>query len=243
MYPQIDPSRVLVLTIAVGGYQIAFKKLIDSHAGYAKRMGYRHCLVQRIGKLHPRAAPWLKISVVAAALRRGYRQVLVVDADCLIRSNTPGLEHVVKPGKTIYGAEGFSGQLNSGFVLFCDEPQVERLLATMLANCEGKVAGGDWGENGHLNFYLRNFEGLALLPRCWNNNCNPDEFDYIRHFCGGTAMAQSLRISWWRRGLLAVLRYRLYKVGACHSLQRTVEQRTLYCLAQFPVLHQAGQSN
>ncbi|MEM7099133.1 MAG: hypothetical protein AAF541_12805 [Pseudomonadota bacterium] len=239
MHSTVVTQNVLVLTVALGGYRLVFDKLIASHSRYAQRHGYQHALIDKAGKIHPHAAPWLKLSLAKEALLRNYDVVLVVDADCLIRQDTPAIATVWKQDKYVYGVKGFSGRLNSGFLVFKRCPEVLELLELTLDSCERPVDGQDWGENGHLIYFSHSYSELAYLPRCWNNNCDPSARDYVRHFCGGTAMARNVPISIWRRWLLLLLRRRIQRLARCEGLRSQISSRTLYCLARYPVFHQA----
>ena len=201
--------RILLLSVAVNGYALVFKDNLSSHARYAHRNGYTHCVVDRAGKIASSHAPWLKVVLTLEALRRGYDLVIAIDADCLIRDNAPEIACVLRSGKCLYMARGFSGRLNSGFFVAVNSAGCLQLLEEVVGNCEREVDDRDWGENAHFDYFAAQYSGLQELDARWNNNFRPGLNDYVRHFCGGSCVERQLRLPLWRLLVLKVLRKRL----------------------------------
>ena len=179
-------NKVVVFTVAVNYYDKVFSQNITSQRNYARRCGYHFYCFNSRRWLHKTVAAWLKIALINEWLSRDYELVMFVDADCHIADDTPSFECVLKQKKYVYLANGFSGRVNSGMMILRNSIESRGLIRTLLENCEQKVLGADWGENGHVIYYTNNQPWLEVLDRCWNNNTFLGMSDFIRHYCAGT---------------------------------------------------------
>ena len=237
--PKSNSSSVLVICIAVRGYQSLFRTNIDSHRRYCEKMGYRYCLVNSMGSMERWQIPWMKVALMDHALRSKFDWVMCIDADCLINESMPPLQSLAQyEQKSLFMARGFSGQVNSGVFIARDDASSRFFVRTILANCERDVPGADWGENGHVSFFARQCKKLFVLPRAWNNNTDPSEVDHIRHYCGGTRMEKIFGRDLLRRIALKLIRPAVTpKPKTRNGLRALLQDRLLYCLAQYPELH------
>ncbi|WP_372780002.1 hypothetical protein [Litorivivens sp.] len=239
-------SKTLVFTVALNGYHWRYGELIRSQRRYAQRHGYQYVCVNRprINALGLETA-WLKLSLALNALEAGYDRVFYVDADARIRENTPSLDTLIKPGKYIYAAQGFSGRINSGVLLFTSAGPAKLMLSQILDNIDCTLPEADdvgWGENGHIIHFLTRWDGFQELPPLWNNNHSAELADYIRHYSAGPLRAEfpvppSRQIPAVLFGKLANL---LRRVKRLENNRRTIKQQlprlTDCALSHFPLL-------
>lgn len=179
----------LVISMGFNGYQWLYDKNRKTHEAYCKRHGYEYVFIEK-----PAFTPlmmecaWLKIPLIVSALESGRPWVLYVDADIEIKPTTPAIETIIEDGKSIYMANGFSGRLNSGFILTANNNDLIEILRTILREALNPLPPEDdvgWGENGHVIHFVKDFPGLKTLTFEWNNNQFPDSDDFIRHYSAG----------------------------------------------------------
>lgn len=185
--------RGLVLSFVGGGYHWRYAAELESQRLYAVRMGYdyRLAVLPVLHRLGPELV-WFKIHLIRAALQRGYDWVLFVDADARIQADCPPVEPLLRQGKSIYLAHGYSGRFNSGVMLFRRSNDSFEFLIKLLRNRTEPVPVEDavgWGENGHVINLARNNPAIQSLDERWNNNGKPFASDYIRHFSAGPMRA------------------------------------------------------
>jgi len=181
-------NNILVFCVALNGYERIYKSCIESQRKYAARHGYQYRLINRPGNASITASAWLKIPLLIEALNKGYKWIAFIDADCLIKPDTPSLQSLEKKDKYLYMGQGFSGRVNSGVIILKQDIRVLDLLKRILENSNTEVPEADWGENGHLIHYTKNWRGLHILDRRWNNNAEPLLQDFIRHYSAGGPM-------------------------------------------------------
>lgn len=183
-------SNTLVFCVALNGYERIYESCIESQREYAARHDYQYRLINRPGNASITASAWLKIPLLLEALLSGYEWVAFIDADCQIKPETPALESLEKEGKCLYMGQGFSGRVNSGVIIAKNETRIIDLFERILENSNNEVAESDWGENGHLIHFTKDWDGLHILDRRWNNNAEPLLKDYIRHYSAGGPMRE-----------------------------------------------------
>ncbi|MBF9237485.1 DUF273 domain-containing protein [Hymenobacter sp. BT683] len=186
-------NRTLVLSIALGGYDLVFRNCIKSQQDYCDRLGYEYRLITDSHyKLTASVSSWLKIVLIIKALKSGYDTIFFIDADCLVRPHTPGIEQIVADTESIYVAQGYSGRINAGVIIVKNTPQSLAFFQNILDKCEIKVPQDDYAlyENGHMIHYGKNSPEIKIIPRLlWNNNSEIDEKSYVQHYSGGPLRA------------------------------------------------------
>ncbi|PCJ19405.1 MAG: hypothetical protein COB04_05790 [Gammaproteobacteria bacterium] len=204
-----SPKRVMVFTVAVNYYDKVFSQNISSQRNYASRCGYEYYCFSTDRWLDKTVAAWLKIALINEWLARDYDYVMFIDADCFVAADTPRFECVLKTHKHVYLAKGFSGRVNSGMMILRNSKESKGLIWKLLVNCESRVAGADWGENGHVIYYTNNQPWLEVLDRCWNNNTFLDMSDFIRHYCAGTPFRERYPFQLMEQYYYTLLKLRL----------------------------------
>lgn len=197
--------QVLLICVALDGYEYRYQPQIESQRAYAARMGYQFWLVNRpLFSCMGKECAWLKLYLLQFALMHlPFDLILSIDADAEIKETCPRLESVLHNEKTIYLARGYSGRFNSGVILCKKEPTLVALISDILAHADKPVPAEDsvgWGENGHIIHWCKTFSGTAELDRKWNNNQDPHLTDYIRHYSNGPLyrLYQPSRFNLWQ---------------------------------------------
>lgn len=180
--------RVLVFCVALNRYDTIYARNIESHRRYAERMGYAYTLVREPVWATVREAVWLKIALLDSALRNEWDWVMFVDADCEITGVAPPVASLAQPGKEIYLAPGFSGNVNSGVIIARNGSNARDFFGKVLAAAGTSVPEEDWGENGHIIHFAKTCPAFAMIDRAWNNNADPAMVDYVRHYSAGGPM-------------------------------------------------------
>lgn len=183
--------KVIVFSIATGGYDKLFEKFILSHRQYCERYNYEYVLVKKSPrKLLATEASWLKVYLIKAALEVGYEWVLFIDADCEIRPHAPAFinEFNTVLDKSIFLAPGRSGRINAGVIFARNTTSAIRFFDQITSNADKKIPDEDSAayENGHFIYFGKNSKDVFLLEhKLWNNNSNFDSQSYIQHYSGG----------------------------------------------------------
>jgi hypothetical protein len=234
-----NQHNTLILSVGLNYYDRMFQRCIDSHRQFADRHGYQYLLINKPVSATITASAWLKIPLMLAALGKGYDWVMFVDADCEIKPSTPALATLTTPNHSLYMANGFSGRLNSGVIITRNSLDVIQLLGQVYANCDQEVDSADWGENGHLIHFTRNWPGLKVLESIWNNNADPDLNDYIRHYSAGGPMrnlyAVNTRERWTYLLITCYNRLQRNKYISRGAIKPTLEKLILEVLDLYPV--------
>lgn len=183
-----NTHNILVFCVALNGYDRIYQGCIKSQRHYAKQQGYCYRLISHQASVSITASAWVKIPLLIQALEQGYDWVAFIDADCQIKPQTPSLQSLEISGKSLYMADGFSGRINSGVMISKNDPQLHAFLQLIYDNCDKTFPETDWGENGHLIHFAKNWAGIHKLDRRWNNNAEPELQDYIRHYSAGGPM-------------------------------------------------------
>ncbi|MCM8569190.1 hypothetical protein NE848_07360 [Gramella jeungdoensis] len=205
-----NKNRVLVFSIALGGYASLFRDCIESQKKYCSRFDFGYINLKKSPYvLAPAEAAWLKVFLLREALSCDYDYIAFVDADCEIRKHAPSFVEVLrkKPSKHIFMCHGFSGRINSGVIFLKNTPQAHTYLETVLDNRHKKVPEEDKAlyENGHMIHYGKNNADVEILDfKKWNNNHYLDPTSYIQHYSGGI-----LREKYLKSHTLARKRYKL----------------------------------
>ncbi|NKC17567.1 MULTISPECIES: hypothetical protein [Pseudoalteromonas] len=195
-------NTTLIFSIALNGYQIRYRRHLESQRRYAEKMGYEYIVVEKpwVTNLGAECC-WLKLYLLRAALTAGYQYVLFVDADAYIQNDCPELTSLVKPDKFLFMAKGYSGKLNSGVMLMKSCPESIAWLDQIINAIHEPVSDIDtvgWGENGHVIHFAKGCDGLEVINEKWNNTRSEQCEDYIRHFNYGPMKSSFLDIIFHR---------------------------------------------
>ncbi|CAA0086999.1 Uncharacterised protein [Zhongshania aliphaticivorans] len=182
-------SKSMIFSLALNGYHWRYRQCLKSQQQYAARLGIEYEAVHRpsLSRLGGEVA-WLKLYLIRAALLAGYQHVLFIDADAEVSQFAPDFRQLLKNDKSIYAANGYSGRINSGVLLFKNSPAALEWLNTIIAEKNRPIPDDDnvgWGENGHVIHFLRSFDEFELLDSRWNNNHDITLRDFIRHYSAG----------------------------------------------------------
>jgi len=180
--------KPLVFSMGFNGYQWIYRDLIASQRRYCERHGYDYVMVQRPG-FTPllKECAWLKLPLIADALRAGRPWVLFLDADVRISDHAPALEGTFTSGKAFYLAKGRSGRVNSGVIAATNTTGTIQMLDDIVAAAQRPIPAEDdvgWGENGHVIHFLKSSPLLHELDTRWNNTTDASSSDYFRHYTG-----------------------------------------------------------
>ncbi|KAA8482791.1 galactosyl transferase GMA12/MNN10 family protein [Arcticibacter tournemirensis] len=185
-------SKVLVFSIAVGGYHKHFKSCIDTHRSYCQKYGYEYLLVDRAPRrLQGSEASWLKVPLMLQALRGDYEWVAFIDADCRFSDNMPPFDtcfNTLDPSRSIFMAPGISGRVNAGVIFLRNTAASIEFLETVIRNADAEVPSEDKApyENGHIIHFSKGNPSLYKLEHLqWNNNSVLNTESYIQHYSGG----------------------------------------------------------
>lgn len=197
-------SGFLIITLAMNGYQFAYRNFIATHKAYAKRLNAKHIQISRpyFSVLGVECC-WLKLHLLNKALKSGYEQVLILDADTWIKDATPDIRINRRAGKYIYMANGYTNRFNSGVLWVRNHPEAIAFFEQVINHRLETVPSEDevgWGENGHIIHHAKQSNIVAELDTKWNNTFNTELDDYIRHYNHGP-----FRSRWYKRVLHKIL--------------------------------------
>lgn len=182
-------KNVLIFTIATGGYHWLYRNNIESQRQYASKYGYTYSVVDRPQvSLAGKEIVWLKLYLIAEALKNSYDWVVFLDADTEVKPRCPDIVSLDTENKSIYMANGYSNRVNSGVLIFRNDRNSREFIKTVCENHLNPIPEHDsvgWGENGHVIHYAKNNKHVKVLDKKWNNNSHPDLQDYIRHYSAG----------------------------------------------------------
>jgi lipopolysaccharide biosynthesis glycosyltransferase len=178
-------QKILILSIALNGYQWMYQKELKSQQYYARKYGYVYQAVTRpfISLLGVECC-WLKLTLIRTALLSGYDNVLFLDADTMVHPNCPELNKVFQNGKYVYMAKGYSNRFNSGVLIARNHLKTIDWLTCVIDARFNKVRKENyvgWGENGHVIEFSKGVSFIVELDKKWNNTFDNHLKDYIRH--------------------------------------------------------------
>ena len=182
---------MIILCTASDNYVEKYKPCINSQISYCKKHNYEYKLVS--GKKEERNWKRSKIDELINLLKTTKKDVLLIDADCLIKEDCPRLE-ILLNDKSIYYANGKSGRLNSGVLYFKNNNTSLDFLKDLKEKLKYSVPRGkDYyvtkeGENGHIIWLKAEYEEtnrniFQEISKKWN--CSSPAFKdeaYILHF-------------------------------------------------------------
>ena len=182
-------NNVLVFSIALNGYQYYYKDNINSHREYSERYGYDYqCVSKPIVSATGIECAWLKIPLILAAFRRGYKWVMFIDADARINESCPSISEFEDFTESIFMARGYSERFNSGVIITRNQKESSDFFNKIITERNKSLPEEDnvgWGENGHVIHFSRNNPNVRKIDKVWNNNHTIELDDYIRHFSAG----------------------------------------------------------
>ncbi len=195
-------QQTLMFSMAFNGYDVLYNKCIRSQRAYAERQGYMYRFVSRPRWTSlTRECAWLKIALMIRALERGYGWVFFIDADAEVKPDTPPIQQLAEPTKSVYLVPGWSGRVNSGVLIVRNSADAIEMFRNILENAQKPVPDEDalsWGENGHVIHYSKNQAFVKICDRKWNNNADPAMDDYIRHYSNGPMRDTYKQVWMWR---------------------------------------------
>ncbi|NLD99612.1 MAG: hypothetical protein GX640_07035 [Fibrobacter sp.] len=183
-------KNILLLSVGLNGFNLLYKRCIDSHYCYARKYSYRYVCIDRTNlPLTPKESSWIKIPLIYEFLNSGYDWVGFVDADCMINSSAPPFESLDTPSKSIYMALGKSQRYNAGVFFVKNSQESKNFFKTVFDNCEFTIPEEDRlytrYENGHVIYFSKKFPIIQTIDKKWNNNSDTSLQDFIRHYSGG----------------------------------------------------------
>lgn len=238
-------NKILVLSIALNGYQFIYKDELRSHKQYAIKHGYAYEGINKplISKLGVECC-WLKLTLMKEALLSGYDGILFLDADTFVKDNCPALSTISKDKKLIYMSKGYSGRFNSGVIFIRNDPASIQWLNQIITARHNKVSDESdvgWGENGHVIEYSNGVPFIAELDKRWNNTSDPELNDYITHTNAGP-MRIKASIKLFHRVLffISARRQQLIKISSyfsssSHNLDYLLDETALI-ISHYPRL-------
>lgn len=178
-------GKLLVISLALNGYQYTYRKHLSTHKAYADRIGAQYLLVSKpfISKLGVECC-WLKLHLARQALCQGFDNVLLLDADAAVSEQAPDIRDNLVAGKYVYMAKGYTNRYNSGVMLLANHSSTIDFLDCVIGNRLKPIPAEDsvgWGENGHIIYYAKQSGIVKELNCVWNNTYKKGIEDYIRH--------------------------------------------------------------
>lgn len=181
--------NTLVFSIGLNGYDIGYRTCLDSQREYADRIGADFRVVTKPTVSNPAFAAWLKVTLLAAALKAGYDAVAYIDADCRISKNAPDFTtELARADGKICMSLGRSGRLNSG-VIFAENSEtstqfLDRVVASVVEDIPAEARANLRFENGNIIYIESIAGGVHVIDSRWNNSSDATMDDYIRHYTG-----------------------------------------------------------
>jgi hypothetical protein len=186
-----DGRTFTIVSVATPDYARTWSFCIASHRSYCESKGIKYELFSGLGQpLHPK---WSKLQYTLDALKTA-DGVMLLDADAEFAPNAPHFGTLLDahPEADILYANGLSGRLNSGVVIFRggDNSVGSAYLLECLEQRTTPVKAANFvtteGENGHLIQVMQDdrFKSkAAVLSRDWNCTV-PEGFATanIRHY-------------------------------------------------------------
>jgi len=182
---------MIILCTASDDYVKKYKPCIDSQIEYCNKNNYEYKLIT--GKKEERNWKRSKIEELITLLENTDNDVLLIDADCLIKNTCPQFDEFLND-KSIYYANGKSGRLNSGFLYFKNTIHSKQFLYDLEEKLKLPIPRGKGyyvtkeGENGHIIWTKHEYEKLnkdifQKISKKWNCSSPAAKKDaYILHF-------------------------------------------------------------
>lgn len=219
---------MLVFSIALNGYQWLYRNNLQTQRQYAHKINADYMLIDspKVVAMGTECC-WLKIPLILAALKKGYRYVLFLDADAYVNKTAPDIRRDLKDPPPILMAKGQSDRWNSGVIYAenCDDTFTffNHVLSRRHTDVDSKNSVG-WGENGHVIQVDHEINMISELPLRWNNTFDLHLNDHIRHFSAGKL----------RRGIVKIFVHKalhaLTAKAARYLKQRNHRQDATYLL-------------
>lgn len=184
--------KTLIFSVALNGYDLAYRRALQSHADYAARVGAIQVTVTRPSVRDPALAAWLKIPLMRRSLESDWDWVAYVDADCEFKEGAPSFTQTLEGpegGKgDIFMAEGRSGRINSGVMIARSSEGSRRFFNYVEESIDWSIPEQDRAglkyENGNVIHVDRVIQPITRLDLRWNNTFDPELPDYVRHYAG-----------------------------------------------------------
>ena len=188
MDTHLQGRKVLVLTIAINGYDVLFADWLASQEQYARTHHYDYLAITQSPPFRtpPAVCSWLKIPLILRYLGAGYDSVFFVDADCRISADAPAIETVYQPSKSIYFALDGSKRINGGVIVTTQDPQSTRFFrrALLMADVPSSLLPPEdrcLYENSALIYLSKRLPGTAIIDQRWNNSSGSQMGEFIWH--------------------------------------------------------------
>ncbi len=183
-------NQVLIFSIALNGYDKKWTNCIKSQRDYAKKNGYKYCLINKLSsELNFSESSWLKIPLIIKALENNFEMVCYLDADCMVSKKAPRVDTLKEEEKSVYLVKGYSGRFNSGVIIVKNNKKAKQFFKKVFSACDLPILKknervGFFGENGHIIHFAKNDKCIKEIDFKWNNTIDPMVNDYIRHYTG-----------------------------------------------------------
>ena len=126
-----------MFTIALNGYDAAYRSCIRSQATYCRKNGFSHVVVCRPLRINEVAlSAWLKISLMEKALSSGDSWIAFIDADARVKPGAPDFRTVDDGEHSVYAAKGRSGRWNSGVIFAKPHAGSRSFFSSVLRSAE-----------------------------------------------------------------------------------------------------------
>lgn len=230
-------KRTLCFTVALNLFDRRFSRLNHSRQNYARRFKFEYvCVNKPFFTTLGHSTKWMKVVLTLAALKEGFSEVLFLDGDVECRDCSPNIFLDLNENKTFFMANGFSGRPNAGVVVV--RRGAENVLIEILRNRLNPVPREDRvrddGENGHMIFASKNYEGFSLLDQKWNNNAFVDADDYFRHYSAGP-MRETYQFDWKERLAARTSAYFVRSARLLRIEPESLDSLALRVVRRYPV--------
>lgn len=179
----------LIFTIALNGYDSAYRDCLRSQVAYCRSQGFTHVVVRRPFRVSEVAlTAWLKISLMERALSAGTPWVAFIDADARIQTGAPDFRTVEDGDHSVYAAKGRSGRWNSGVIFARPHDDSRSFFSEVLRSARLPIPDEDRKnlrfENGNFITTARQTHAVGEIDLTWNNTYEASLNDHVRHFTG-----------------------------------------------------------
>lgn len=235
-------SKVLVFSIALGGYGDLYGSCIETIKEYSQRHDYDFELINSSPReLLPIEAAWLKLPLIVAALKKGYEWVAFIDSDIDIRPFTPPFDQQLNKedtNKSIFISTGKSGRLNSGVIFVKNTAESLSFFEHIIEKCDLMVPEEDRTafENGHIIHYGKTSNEIFILDHdMWNNNSKLNPDSYVQHYSDGNLRDWYFENRVGKKSFFSVLKTKLlkpFKHRKTAKLKRTRPEKLSLSIAE-----------
>lgn len=181
----MSKNKIAFLCVASDDFKITYERCLNSQIKYCEKNNYDHLIFSDINEYGVETSWYWKKIYLAKHFLKEYQYIVIIDADCEIRTTTPNLEEILDKNH-IYYVLGISNRPNSGFLIIRNSERGSNFIDSIIdkRNKECPDNYRSKGENGHVIWAIAENNLLCKeLPIIWN--CSQKKYldtAYIIHY-------------------------------------------------------------